>query len=89
LNLLESGEGPKAAFEHGNGPSGFFSAQHILFLYIESSSKKLKCHSSGCVACDVITLGDVAISRVTSPYRKENTALHRYKDQPVNGCLRK
>jgi hypothetical protein len=23
------------------------------------------------------------------PYRKENTALHRYKDQPVNGCLRK
>jgi hypothetical protein len=20
-----------------------------------------------------------------SPYRKENTALHRYKDQPVNG----
>jgi hypothetical protein len=25
----------------------------------------------------------------SSPYRKENTALHRYKDQPVNGCLRK
>jgi hypothetical protein len=24
-----------------------------------------------------------------SPYRKENTTLHRYKDQPVNGCLRK
>jgi hypothetical protein len=24
-----------------------------------------------------------------SPYRKENTALHRYKDQPVNGCLRR
>jgi hypothetical protein len=24
-----------------------------------------------------------------NPYRKENTALHHYKDQPVNGCLRK
>jgi hypothetical protein len=24
-----------------------------------------------------------------SPYRKENTTLHRYEDQPVNGCLRK
>jgi hypothetical protein len=23
------------------------------------------------------------------PYRKENTTLHRYKDQLVNGCLRK
>jgi hypothetical protein len=23
------------------------------------------------------------------PYREENAALHRYEDQPVNGCLRK
>jgi hypothetical protein len=24
-----------------------------------------------------------------SPHREENTAPHRYKDRPVNGCLRK
>jgi hypothetical protein len=24
-----------------------------------------------------------------SPYREESTTLQRYKDQPVNGCLRK